>query len=344
MEQKKDDRNKISRKKFLKIFSSFIAGGSILGVSGMLLWKKFVYADTLLDKDGLVPAANLKDGFTSPYKLVSSFSTPGSIDAFELAGNHLIAATPNNIAVYDQTGSLINNFAIGSNLRDISADSDHIYLLFPNRVEVYNHEGEWLREWEACSSLSDYCSMAIAPGAVFVTDAANKNICKYTTAGNFVTFIQSPDGFIIPSYSFGITYTNETIYCSNSGRHRVEKYSPDGEYIGSFGKTGGATGMFCGCCNPVHLTHTSTGEIITSEKGNPRISCYGTDGKFQSLLLDNKTLGGGKTAYNVKVHDDKIFVAGKNIISVFQYDKLLAAKTSCSDCGVECPLRKGVTI
>lgn len=286
----------VSRRKFLRICGSFIAGGSILGVSGLLF------------RNGLtaINAADIqKDNFTSPYKLVSSFSVPDYIEAFELAGDNLIAATSNNIFIYDRAGNLLNSFVVGSSLRDIAADDDNIYLLFPTRIEVYSQDGEWLRGWESCSDRSDYCSMAVASGSVFVTDAANKNICKYSTEGDFVKFIQSPDGFVIPSYSFGITYTDGIIYCSNSGRHRIEKYSPDGEYIGSFGETGGAAGMFCGCCNPVYLTYTPTGEIVTSEKGNPRISCYGTNGEFRSMLLDSKALGGGNTAYDIKIRNDK---------------------------------------
>ena len=335
MEPNKPNKDKISRKRFFKICGSAIAGGSILAVSGALFRNR-----SAIQKGTLDDAVSLqKDNFTSPYKLVSSFSVPDTIEAFELVGNNVIVATSNNIFIYDRQGSLLNNFAVGSNLRDIATDNENLYLLFPTRIEVYNRDGERLREWEACSDRSDYCSMTVAPGAIFVTDAANKNICKYTTEGNFVKFIQSPNGFIIPSYTFGITYVNETIYCSNSGRHQIEKYSTDGEYIGCFGKAGGATGMFCGCCNPVHLSYTSTGEIITSEKGNPRISCYGADGEFRSLLLDNKALGGGNTACDIKVHNDKLLIAGKNLISTFQYDKILAAKTACSDCGIDCPLR-----
>jgi hypothetical protein len=338
----KEYKKNLSRKQFLQICSSAIAGGSILGVSGLLFRKNVIRHDVPGGKDRLITAniAGLQgDNFTSSYKLVSSFSVPDHIEAFELAGDNLIAATSNNIFIYDRTGHLLNRYVAGSNLRDIATDNDHIYLLFPTRIEVYNHDGKWLRGWEACSDRSDHCSMAVAPGFVFVTDAANKNICKYTTDGTFVKFIQSPNGFIIPSYSFGITYTNGIIYSSNSGRHRVEKYSLDGEYLGTFGKTGGATGMFCGCCNPVHLAYTSTGEIITSEKGNPRISCYSANGEFRSMLLDSKMLGGGNTAYDVKVHNDKLFIAGKNLISTFQYDNKLAAKTACSGCEVDCPLR-----
>lgn len=336
-----DNKHQISRKRFLQICGSVIAGGSILGMSGVLLRKAFILPDhTIPDR---IRTA-VKDRVTSPYRLVSSFHIPDRIEAFEQYGDKLITATANHISIYDREGSLLNNFAIASNLRDIAVDDHHIYLLFPTRIEVYHPNGEWHRDWEACSDQSDYCSFALSTDAVFVTDAANKNICKYTKEGHFVRFIESPNDFIIPSYSFGITYTDGILYCSNSGRHQIEGYTPDGEYVGAFGKAGGATGMFCGCCNPVHLTHTSTGEIITSEKGNPRISCYGSNGEFRNILLDSKALGGGHTAYDIKVQDDKLFVAGIHTISTFQYDKALAIQTSCSDCAVDCPLRKGVSI
>ncbi|MDR1730393.1 MAG: hypothetical protein LBR52_07010 [Prevotellaceae bacterium] len=332
--------NKISRRKFLQLCGSILAGGTIAGLSGILLHKRFAVPDETVKNSGVNPKGN---HFSSPYKLVSSIKVPAFIEAFELAGGLIIAAASNNIFIYDTEGSLVNNFAVGSNLRDIASDSGNIYLLFPTRIEVYNLNGDWLRDWEACSDRSDYCSMTLTPEALFVTDAANKNICKYTHGGNFAGFIQSPDGFIVPSYSFGITSADGVIYCSNPGRHRVEKYTPDGEYIGSFGKAGGAAGMFCGCCNPVHLA-AAKGEIITSEKGNPRISCYGTDGKFRSLLLDSQALGGGNTAYDIKISKDKLFAAGSNTISIFRYDTTQAAKTACSDCKADCPLRKGVTI
>jgi len=221
---------------------------------------------------------------------------------------------------------------------------DLLYLLFPSRFEVYNIAGELQHEWEACSDNTDYCAMTIAEGAVFATDAVNKHICKYSTDGNFLKFIQSPNRFIIPSYSFGITYSDGIIYASNSGRHQIEKYNAEGEYLGAFGEAGNSAGMFCGCCNPVHLNHTPTGEIITSEKGIPRISCYSRDGAFQSLLLDSSVLNKGKAAYHAKILNDKIFVAGDDAVLTFRYDNILAEKTTCSTCKVDCLLRKGTLI
>lgn len=336
METKKNKKQKITRKKFLQLCGSLLAGGSIVGLSGFLFHRRF-------SKQGITLGSNAtglgKENFISPYKPVASFKVPGTVDAFEMVEEMFIVASSNNLYLFDTKGKIQHKFSIPPELRDIVAGNSRIYLLFPTRIGVYSREGEWICDWEACSGESDYCSMALSPEALFVTDAANKNICQYTLEGNFVRFIQSPDNFIIPSYSFGITYIDGVIYCSNSGRHRIEKYSSDGKYLGSFGKPGGAPGMFCGCCNPVHLTPTSTGEIITSEKGDPRICCYGTDGQFRALLLDSKSLGGGNNAYEVKVLRDKIFVASKNKITTFQYNPQTAATTACGDCKASCPLR-----
>ena len=347
MEPNQDNGNRISRKSFLRICGSVIAGGSILGVTGNLLWKMFTRPDDIfygVDKKSTTINRSHVNTIVSPYRKVSAFKISDQIDAFDLYEGRLIVAAPNNIYVYEPSGALVSNFPVGSSVRDVTVDDDRVYLLYPTRVEVYDLEGGWIRDWEACSEESDYCSLTVLSGNVFVTDAANKNICMYTIEGGFVKFIQSPSGFIVPSYSFGITNIDGVVYCSNPGRHLVESYSPEGEYISSFGKPGGAAGLFSGCCNPVYLAGTPTGEIITSEKGIPRISCYGKNGEFHSVLLDEKTLGGGHAAYEVRVWDDKLVVAGKDALSIFQYDKKLAVQTACSTCGIDCPLKIGVTI
>jgi len=336
------DEKKISRKRFFQICGSVLAGTSILSVSGFSLWK-IIQANKGTGKLSSSSVKPIQDHFSSPYKLISSFGTD-LIEAFELYEEQLFVVTPNAVSVYDTAGRLLNNFPVASQVRDMVVRDRQIWLLYPSRIESYTLQGELIREWDACSELSDYCSMAVTSGSVFVTDVAMKNICQYTEEGNFVRFIQSPNGFIIPSYSFGIESMGETIYCSNSGRHLVESYSIDGEYIGAFGQPGGAPGLFAGCCNPVHLSGSPNGELITSEKGNPRISCYTPDGQFRSVLLDKKLLGGGKAAYEVRMKDDKMYVAGNGMVSVFRFDPLLAASSACSGCGVTCPLRKGITI
>jgi hypothetical protein len=326
----------ISRKKFLRTCGSIVAGGTVAGVSGVLI-KKAHTESSGISSGELRPAD--KEAFTSPYRQITSFATPGVVEGFELYKDRLYVVASNIVSVFDHSGKLHHRFSSGETIRDIAVNDSGIYILYTTKIKVFSHEGVLQREWESCSELSGYCSMVLAEDFVFVTDALNKNICKYTKEGGFVKFIDSPNGFIIPSYTFAIEYVDGVLYCSNSGRHQVESYTLDGEYLGTFGKAGGAPGLFTGCCNPVYLTYTATGEIITSEKGDPRISCYGSDGKFRNILLNAQSLGGGNSAYDVKVQKDKIFIAGKSKVSVFRYDESLAANVGCPGCKIDCPLK-----
>ncbi|MDR3366203.1 MAG: hypothetical protein LBO71_04470 [Prevotellaceae bacterium] len=334
----------ITRKKFLRVCGAIAAGGAVAAVSGTLMRRALTSpgggapsGSVAAAADGLRRAQG--EAFASPYRLVAAFATEQAVESLALRGDELYVAAANDVAAYDRYGTLLRRFAADEPVRDMAVADDGIYLLHPNRVSVYSPSGERLRSWEACSDLSDYCSLALAAGCVFATDVRNKNICKYTAEGNFVKFIDSPNGFVIPSYTFGIENVGGELYCSNPGRHQVERYTVEGEYLGAFGRRGVAPGMFTGCCNPVHLSCTPGGDVVTSEKGDPRISCYGRDGAFRGVLLDGKMLGGGRIAYDVKVQGDKIVVAGKKRVAIFRYDSTRTANTACGGCGVSCPLR-----
>jgi hypothetical protein len=96
----------------------------------------------------------------------------------------------------------------------------------------------------------------------------------------------------------------------------VETYTFNGNFIGTFGKAGFEAGAFAGCCNPAYISFRPDGTLITSEKGNPRVSGFDRDGKFKEILLNSKMLGGGSKACEVKATDNKLFVAAKNKIRV----------------------------
>jgi hypothetical protein len=284
------------------------------------------------------------------YKKINSFDAASKVQCFDLHNNSVYVALTDKISVFDLSGNHQRDFAIKTGVRDIVVSgrdvacnvSTTIYLLYPARIDLYSFEGEKLYEWEACSDNSDYCAFTTTKDYVFVTDAENKNIVQYDKQGHLVRFIKSPDGFIIPSYAFDIICINDTIYCSNSGRHRIESYTLNGEFIASFGISGAQAGAFAGCCNPVYLAKNYDGNILTSEKGNPRISSYDRNGKFRSILFDSNMLGGGTEAYRMKVSGEKIYIAGKKTISVYGFDKMSAEKSckkSCNECKKECLVR-----
>ena len=286
---------------------------------------------------GYGKAAHPEEPFESMFTQIASFDLPVEINRFELHNDKLFISAGEAIYIYDTQGELLKIFSVEPEVRDIAVDGELIYLLYPTSIAVYLPDGQLFHQWEACSELSDYCSFTIAGDAVFVTDAENKDICKYTTEGNLVKFIKSPRGFIIPSYSFDIDSWNDTIYCVNSGRHLIESYTLDGDFIADFGAPGSEAGSFAGCCNPVYISFAPCGSLLTSEKGNPRVSCFERSGKFKELRLNSKMLGGGAKACEAKAMDDKLYVAVKDKISVFQCDK--ATASACSGCPAACPFR-----
>ena len=289
-------------------------------------------------------AAQAGDGneditFVSPYKKTNSFNTSSNILCFDIYEDAIFAALNGKVSIYDLSGNHKLDFTIKPEVRDIHVEDAAIYLLYPTEIEVFSFDGQKTGGWEAYSSHFDFCSFTTSYDYVFVTDAQNKNIIQFNKEGGLVRYIKSPEGFIIPSYTFDIISINDTIYCSNSGRHKIESYTLDGEFIALFGKSGGGAGAFAGCCNPAYLEKTSTGHILTSEKGNPRISCYSREGKFRTVLFDANMLGGGTTAYEMHVSEDNIYIANKRTITVYTFDSNLSEK-SCAGCEEECPLRK----
>ena len=336
------EQNNMSRRRFLQVGGSIMLGAAFVGVMGRSLWKMLTNpADIFYDGK---EAKRMKDElervqFVSPYRRTFGFVVPDEITALELIGDQIVVGTANNIYRYGIDGELQGNFSVRSGLRDVAVYNDKFYLLFPSRIEVYDKQGEAIQEWEACSDDADYCQLTVLKEGIFVTDAAAKNICQYKLDGTLARFIKSPNGFVVPSYSFGITNINGHVFCSNPGRHIVEQYTVNGEYVASFGKSGMGAGEFSGCCNPVQIIATEKGELLTSEKGLPRISCYGSDGTFHSILLDDKALGGGHSAYDMRILGDKLIVAGGNKISVFQYDVRRSAQTLCGSCTIECPMK-----
>ena len=351
MDETKNNNSKMTRKGFLRTLGSIGVGSVIAGGAGSLMFKMFAKPDELFyqtnEKAGSDPKRSL---FVSPYRKVSSFKIPEAIESFELYQGDIVVATSKYIYLYDEGGKLKQQFESKGEIMDVTASDGLIYVLYSTHVDVFDMKGAKVREWDACDANADYCSLTVFDGNVFITDAQNKLMCKYLTDGTFVKFIQSPKGFVVPSYSFGITNMDGKVYCSNPGRHLVECYSAEGDFIASFGEAGVSDGRFSGCCNPVYLTSNQAGEIITSEKGIPRISCYSPEGEFRSVLLDEKTLGGGNAAYDVRVNKDKLIVACRNQVTTFRYDQSLVADNGaslsgkCVTCGINCPLKAGVTI
>jgi hypothetical protein len=255
--------------------------------------------------------------FVSSYKKIGELVAKDTITTFCVVDSLVFILSGQCLMEYGIDGRLIDTFKIQSVARDILVDNGLVYFLYPTFIEVYSFGRDSIYSWEACSDLSDYCAFTKAGGYIFVTDAGNKNVCKYTVEGNFIRFINSPHGFVTPGYVFDIAAYNDTVYCVNPGRHLIESYTLQGDFIAAFGGPGSENGFFSGCCNPAFITIDKQGNIYTSEKGNPRISRYSNKGVFDEVVLNNQLLGGGYLPRKIKDVNNSLWVANYNRIEIY---------------------------
>jgi len=325
----------INRKKYLKILINTLIFALVAGF-GYYMVRSMVVGEIKAPSEdrGKIVRGN-EDGFVSPYRKKGDFSVAFNIHSMDIFRNIIYIAQSHQVSLFNLSGGHIRDFRVEEGVRDIAVEDEVIFLLYPSRIDLYSSEGEKKDEWGGYSSRTDYCSITTTDDYLFVSDAGNKLIFQYDKHGRLVRHINSPQGFIIPSYSFDIISIHDTLYCANSGRHTIESYTMDGAFIQAFGTSGAQAGAFAGCCNPAYLTKNRHGHILTSEKGAPRISCYGRDGRFRTILFDANMLGGGTAAYRVAVSGEELYIAGKKSVSTYCFDPNLGEK-SCVGCSGGC--------
>ncbi|MFQ5807349.1 MAG: hypothetical protein ACE5I3_12955, partial [Phycisphaerae bacterium] len=93
-------------------------------------------------------------------------------------------------------------------------------------------------------------------------------------------------GFLVPNghLDFAVD-AGGVIHAANPGKHRVERYTPEGKLLGHFGRFDGRDPAgFGGCCNPTNIALTRQGLIVVTEKAGPRAKVYSADGRLLAVM------------------------------------------------------------
>ncbi len=78
-----------------------------------------------------------------------------------------------------------------------------------------------------------------------------------------------------------IAADQQAVLVAHPQKHRVERYSLEGELIDKFGHFGMEhPADFGGCCNPTNIAAMADGLIAVSEKAPPRVKVYTSDGEY----------------------------------------------------------------
>ena len=280
------------------------------------------------------------------FEILKNFEEPQEIIRFQLHDGRLYILTEGLVFIYELammswtpapgtevppgtstmgvTGLYVSSFAVNPEARDLAVDLERemIFVLYPTRIEVYSLDGTLIREWESGNHQTSFCSIGIAGDHVFASDAGNRVLAHYSYDGEPMRNIISPNRFIIPSIpSFDVDSFNDTLFVINSGSHLIERYTQFGQYVSSFGTSGVEPGSFAGCCNPIFISFTPDGYLITSEKGAPRVSLFTRDGKFVEVLLTSSLLS--DNPFETRPFETRmcyfgmLFVANRNRIMIF---------------------------
>ncbi len=219
--------------------------------------------------------------------------------AIDSASNVFITGDK-EVQIFDKSFHKVQSFSVDSIPHCIAVGSHHeIYLGVGNHIEVYDTKGVKLKKWPALNSKGYITSMAVHDPYIYVADAGNHVVLKYTQAGHLEGEIgkkdkaKGIDGFIIPSMYFDVAVgPDNDLWVVNPGKHKVENFSANGELISSWGTTSIQLEGFAGCCNPVHFAILPDGNFVTYEKGLDRIKLYDQTGKFVCVVTGPNKLNG----------------------------------------------------
>jgi len=207
-------------------------------------------------------------------------------------GGRLLVAGDDVLRVMNLDGSAASSFTLPGKPTALCAmPSGGFAIATKNRLSVLDPSGTTVADNSGFDEKTYVTSLAVIGDVLFAADAGHREIMRC----DFACAVQSRfgragagdgnPGFAIPSAYFDMTTgADGLLWVTNTGRHRVEAYTPEGVFELGWGETGMAIENFCGCCNPVHCTRLPDGRFVTSEKGLNRIKIYDVRGKFAAVV------------------------------------------------------------
>ena len=206
--------------------------------------------------------------------------------------DNLYVATRSGVSLLNQNGEMVLDIPLSAPVRCVAAAADGmIYAGLRDHIEVFNAKGEHVATWDTPTKKAWLTGLAVGAKDLFAADSANRCVLRYDRSGKLLGRIGEKDkgrniaGLIVPSPYLDVEMGRDGLLrVNNPGRHRVELFTAEGDFEGSWGKPSAAIEGFCGCCNPVALAGLSDGKWLTCEKGLPRVKIYSAEGLFECVV------------------------------------------------------------
>ena len=200
----------------------------------------------------------------------------------------LYAAGDSEIKVFDAAGRLLRQWATARPGHSVAVTDDgSVYTGEEGQIEIFDGAGKLLRVWRNTGMLGRVTAIGFLKDGVLAADTADRSIRRFDRDGAFRNKIGKDNpvsGFLIPNgvLDFALD-AHGVIWAANPGKHRVERYSPDGALLGHIGKfDGNDPAGFTGCCNPTNIAVSDL--IYVTEKAVPRAKAYDFSGNLLAVI------------------------------------------------------------
>jgi sugar lactone lactonase YvrE len=205
----------------------------------------------------------------------------------------IYAVGDSSVKVFSTDGELVRQWKTGQPGFCVAVDgTGRVWVGQWKQVEIFDAKGRLADTWQDPERLGLVTAIGLGVDNVLLADASVRWIRRYSLDGKFLNNIgdqHRKGGFHIPNgvVDFAID-TDGIIHVANPGMHRVERYKPDGELLGHFGRFDGRDPAgFPGCCNPTNLALDSEGRVVVSEKAGPRVKVYDPNGELLTVVTDD---------------------------------------------------------
>lgn len=226
----------------------------------------------------------------------------------------------------------------------LAVDADGtIYVGAKDHVLVIPKTGEPL-SWAALGEGSHITSIVLTEKSVYVADAGQRAVWKFTTEGRLAKrfggrdSIAGKSGFIVPSANFDMAVAGDgSLWVVNPGMHTLINFDADAKVLNSWQKRAMTIDGFSGCCNPCSIAVMKDGSIVTGEKGLMRVKIVSAkDGALEAVVAGPKLfeendkaskLGLGSMAgqaqaiADIAVRGEQILVLDRNAMVLRVFEK-----------------------
>ena len=161
-----------------------------------------------------------------------------------------------------------------------------------HRIQVFDQAGNFLKAWGGAEGpepgqLTEPWGIAVSEdGRVYVADTWNHRVQVFDENGNYLSEFgafanTNGEAQILPGAFWGprgIALDKEgNVYVADTGNKRVQKFTPDGVYLGAWGGGGVVPGRFE---EPTSLAIDQEGHIYVADTWNQRVQKFDADFNF----------------------------------------------------------------